>query len=95
MTAIEKKNNPYNSIEWSYSKVAYLLDTEEVIWPMCEAVKRAGIWEPAELMEAVISGAVKSWPKVTKRGIKDLFRVLRNQCKMDAATLMEAAKLYA
>lgn len=94
-TNIEKKNNPRNTIEWSYCKVAFLLDYEEVIWPMCEAVKRADIWEPADLVKAVTSGAVKEWPKVTKRGIKDLFRVLRNQCKVDAATLMEAAKLYA
>lgn len=81
--------------EWSYSKVAFMLDYEEVIWPMCEAVKRANIWEPAELVEAVITGAVKSWPKVTKKGIKGLFKVLKNQCNMDAVTLMEAAKLYA
>lgn len=81
--------------EWSYSKVAFMLDYEEVIWPMCEAVKRANIWEPAELVEAVITGAVKSWPKVTKKGIKGLFKVLKNQCGMDAKTLMEAAKLYA
>lgn len=80
--------------EWSYSKVAYILDAEEVIWPMCENVRRANIWEPAELVEAVITGAVKSWPKVTKKGIKGLFKVLKNQCGMDAKTLMEAAKLY-
>lgn len=83
------------SIEWSYTKVAFMLDVEEVIWPMCEAVKRANIWEPAELVEAVLTGTVKTWPKVTKKGIKGLFNVLRNQCKVDAATLMEAAKLYA
>lgn len=82
------------SIEWSYTKVAFMLDYEEVIWPMCDAVKRANIWEPAELVDAVLSGAVKSWPKVTKKGIKGLFKVLRNQCNVDAATLMEAAKLY-
>lgn len=87
------KNN--NNIEWSYSKVAFMLDYEEVVWPMCEAVRAANIWEPAELIEAVISGKVKSWKKATKRGIKQLFQVLRNQCRMDAKTLMEAAKLYA
>lgn len=82
-------------IEWSYTKVAFMLDTEEVIWPMCESVKRAGIWEPAELVEAVTSGAVRSWPKVTKKGIKGLFKVLKNQCGVTADVLMEAAKLYA
>lgn len=82
-------------IEWAYTKVAFMLDAEEVIWPMCESVKRANIWEPAELVEAVLTGAVKDWPKVTKKGIKGLFKVLKNQCNMDAATLMEAAKLYA
>lgn len=82
------------NIEWSYSKVAFMLDVEEVIWPMCEAVKRANIWEPAELMNAVLSGAIKDWPKVTKKGIKGLFKVMKNQCHVDAATLMEAAKLY-
>lgn len=83
------------SIEWSYSKVAYLLDVEEVVWPMCEAVKAANIWEPAELVQAVLSGEVKTWKKTTKRGIKQLFTVLANQCKVDKATLNEAAKLYA
>ncbi len=83
------------TIEWSYTKVAYMLDTEEVIWPMCEAVKRADIWEPAELVQAVLTGAVKTWPKVTKKGIKGLFRVLQNQCGVDKATLNQAAKLYA
>lgn len=82
-------------IEWCYCKVAFMLDYEEVIWPMVEAVKRAGICEPAELVEAVLTGAVKSWPKVTKKGIKGLFEVLKNQCGIDAKTLMEAAKLYA
>lgn len=81
--------------DWVYSKVAYILDTEEVILPMCDAVRRANIWEPAELVNAVLTGAVKDWPKVTKKGIKGLFKVLRNQCHVDAATLMEAAKLYA
>lgn len=89
------KNNDNNTIEWSYSKVAYMLDYEEVIWPMCEAVRRAGIWTPDELVNAVLTGAVKSWPKVTKKGIKGLFKVLRNQCKVDMSTLMDAAKLYA
>ncbi len=83
------------STEWTYCKVAFMLDYEEVILPMCDAVKRANIWEPAELVQAVLSGAVKTWPKTTKKGIKQLFSVLRNQCGVDAQTLMEAAKLYA
>lgn len=80
--------------EWYYSKVSFILDTEEVILPMCDAVRRANIWEPQDLVEAVLTGAVKTWPGVTKRGIKQLFRAVRNQCKVDAAALMEAAKLY-
>lgn len=80
--------------EWYYSKVSFILDYEEVILPMCDAVRRANIWEPQELVEAVLTGAVKTWPGVTKRGIKQLFQVLRNQCKIDAATLAKAATLY-
>lgn len=81
-------------IEWSYSKVAYLLDIENVIWPMVALIKAANIWTADELLEAVLSGEAAMWPKATKRGYKDLFRVLRNQLNVDAKTLMEAAKLY-
>lgn len=83
-----------NSIEWSYSKVAFLLDVEEVVWPMVALVKAADIWTKEQLIEAVLSGKAAKWPKATKRGFKDLFRVLRNHCGVDAATLMTAAKLY-
>lgn len=88
-------NNKTNTIEWSYSKVAFLLDYEEVVWETCEAVRRAGIWEPAELVQAVLAGKAKEWKGITKRGIKGLFKVLANQCKVDSGTLFEAAKLYA
>lgn len=83
------------NFEWSYTRVAYVLDVEEVIWPMVSLVKAAGIWEVDELVHAVLSGSVRKWPKVTKKGIKQLFAVLRNQCGVDAKTLKEAAKLYA
>lgn len=82
------------TIEWSYTKLAYMLDVEEVIWPMCEAVRRANIWTPEQLVEAVLLGDIRMWPKVTKKGLKGLFKVLRNQCKVDNKTLFEAAKLY-
>lgn len=80
--------------EWSYCKVAYLLDTEEVGLPMCALVRAHEITEPRQLIDAVLSGAVATWPRTTKRGVKQLFGVLRNQCGVDAATLKEAAQRY-
>lgn len=82
------------NFEWAYCKVAYLLDVQEVIWPMVALVKAADIWEPKQLVDAVLSGEVKTWEKVTKKGIKQLFRVLKEELGIDAKTLNEAAKLY-
>lgn len=73
--------------QWYYSKASYLLDVEEVVMPMVNCVKRHGITEQAQLVTAVLSGTVAEWPKVTRRGVKGLFRVLYNQCNIDKATL--------
>lgn len=84
------------NVEWSYTKVSYLLDTEEVILPMCAAVKRANIWDVPELVKAVLSGEAAKWPKTTKKGYKGLFRVLHNQCGVSADILRPLwAKVYA
>lgn len=94
---MKKDNNISKSqnFEWVYCKVAYLLDVEGVIWSTVDAIKAADIWEPEQLIKAVLEGEVKEWKGVTKRGIKQLFNVLRNQCGVDEKTLFEAVKLYA
>lgn len=98
---MKKDNNSTSkaqNFEWAYSKVAYFLDVEEVIWPTVDAVKANGVETPEQLVKAVLEGEVKTWPKgpkVTKKGLKQLFMVLRNQCGVNAAALAKAAKLYA
>jgi len=88
------KNPQASTLEWAYCKVAYMLDLEEVVWATTEQVRAHNIREPQELVEAVLSGEVRDWPKVTVRGLKGLFRVLRLQCNVDIDTLFDAARLY-
>lgn len=90
----ENTNIKGQTFEWTYCKVAYLLDVQEVIWPMVAVVRSHDVREPQQLVDAVLSGNVRTWEKVTKKGIKQLFRVLREELGIDAKTLNEAAKLY-
>lgn len=95
---MKKENNnekAVRTIEWNYTKVSYILDVEEVILPTCDAVRSAGIYEVEDLIKWVLDGKAKGRKGVTKKGLKQLFRVLRNQCGVDAKTLMEAAQHYA
>lgn len=95
MTEEKKSTGKKQNFEWAYCKVAYMLDVEEVIWPTVDAVKAADIWEPEQLVKEVLEGKAKEWKGVTKKGLKQLFAVLRNQCGVDAKTLFEAAQKYA
>ena len=78
-------------VDWAYTQIAYLLDVEEVVWPMVEAVRAAGINDTTDLRLAVLCGEPKTWGKrYTKRGMKGLMKVLYNHCKVDQTTLVSA-----
>ncbi len=79
---------------WAYSKVAFLLDVEEVIWPMVALVRARNITQPTELVRVVTSGEAMEWPRATKRGLKQLIRVIHLHCGVDANTALSLCKEY-
>lgn len=79
---------------WAYSKVAFLLDVEEVIWPMVALVRARNITSPTELVKVVTSGQVFSWPRATKRGLKQLVRTVHIHCGVSADKALALCKEY-
>lgn len=78
--------------EWMYSKAAFILDYEEATSVTIALVRRADIWEAAELKAAVLGGLMK---EANKRSKKELLRAVLNHCKPTDSEKSELLKLAA